>query len=116
MAVCKSGWSVNKFCSIERPGRINQMTATYFSIASRGQLSADQVSFIRKEKKSATLRRDVNARAVSLCSHAIRAPNLPAGGRFEAYQPASGPGAIDVFALQLRSRGVDLERFRVHAI
>src|SRR5258708_34870755 len=100
MSISKSRWTINKFCSRKRPGRINQMASTYFPISSRGQLSADQVAFIGKKKKSAALRRDVNARAVSLCGHTVRAPKLLAGGRFQAYQRASGPGAIDVLALQ----------------
>src|ERR1700716_4071524 len=92
VAVCKGRWTVHKFCARKRPGRINQMTSAYFPIASRGQLSADQVSFVGKEKKSAALRRDVNARAVSLCGHTVGAPKLLAGGRFQAYQRAGGPG------------------------
>ena len=76
------------------------MTATCFAIASRGQLSADQVSFIGEQKESAALRRDANARAISLCGHAIRAPKLLAGGRFQAHQRAACSVAIDVFALE----------------
>src|SRR5262245_58173444 len=46
VAVGKRGWRIDKFGSRKRPGRIDQMTATFFPITGRRQLGSDQVSFI----------------------------------------------------------------------
>jgi hypothetical protein len=60
------------------------MGPTYLPISRRGQLSAYQVPFIGKKKKAAALRSYVNAGPVFRCGQAVGAPDLPAGGRFQA--------------------------------
>src|SRR5438105_3823745 len=85
-AVGKSRWRINKFVAVEGPGRVNQVGAAYLAIACRRQFGANQISFVSREKISATLRGDVDARAVFLGGDAVRAPNLSARGRFQANQ------------------------------
>jgi len=86
MTVCKGWRGIDKFCLPKGPGRINQVGPTYLPISRRGQLSAYQSPFIGEQKKAAALRGYVNARPVFRCGQAVRTPDLPAGGRFQANQ------------------------------
>src|SRR4030095_6731866 len=116
MSVRKGRRCVNKLFSIKRPGRINQMTSTDLNVSCRGQLGADEVSFIGKQEESVALGSDVDAGPVFRCRHAVRAPNLPSGGGFQANQLAGGPAAIDVFTLRQGRRGVAQDSFRGRTI
>src|ERR1051325_12075948 len=100
MAVREGRGRVNKLFSIKRPGRIDQMTSTDLAVSRRGQPGADEVSFICKQEESVALGSDVDAGPVFRRGHAVRAPNLPAGGGFQANQLAGGAAAIDVFTVR----------------
>ena len=116
MPVSKGRGSINKLSSIKWPGRINQMTSTDLHVSCRGQPGVDEVSFIGEQEESVALGSDIDAGPVFHCGHAVRAPNLPSGGGFEANQFAGGPAAINVFTLHGGRRGVAQDSFRGHTI
>src|SRR5947207_3555590 len=100
MPVRKGRGCINKLLSIKRPGRIDQMTSTDLPVSRRGQSGANEVSFVGKQEESVAMGSDVDAGAVLCRGHAVRAPNLPSGGGFQANQLAGGAAAIAGFTLR----------------
>src|SRR6185295_133902 len=92
------------------------MTSTDLNVSCWGQPGANEVSFVGKQEESVALGSDVDAGPVLRRRYAVRAPNLPSGGGFQAHQFAGGSAAIDVFTLRQGRRGVAQDSFRWHAI
>src|SRR4051812_36909357 len=82
------------------------MSSTYLPISRRRQLRANQIPFVREQEKSAALRSDVDARAIFLRRHAVRAPKLFAGARLQTDQFAWGLAAVDILPLRHGGGGV----------
>src|SRR5688572_846537 len=115
VAVGEGGRGVDEFCLAEWPGGIDEVGAADLAITLRRELSENQIAFIGEKDGwdifaivalSPSQWSDVDARAIFRGGDAVGAPDLLAGGGFQADEIAVAFGRVDIVTLQQRSGGV----------
>src|SRR5688572_608113 len=100
MAVGECWRCVDEFVSIERLGRVDQMKPAHLPVPRRTQRRTDQISFIREQKYSLSLRSNVDGCTILGLGHHVGGPKCFSRGRLQADQFPRLSATVDIFSLQ----------------